>query len=288
MAESAVAEAVTAAPSEVSTPVSTDAPELVSTEETAAPASQGAETPVTGEAPKPPESYTRAELDEMYGSGKLIDPTLVSRRESLIQSENDRKAFESRELAARQAREQAAIQERRTASTRYKADVDAINAQFEEYGGPPQLLENLLAQRAALYEAEVARSVESEHRIGHRDAIMRLEGEVSLKRRDELDAMSLPDLAAELFSVSYKKGQLSGAPEGYEMKKVADWTKEKEDYAQKLLDDYKAANPLAASTSTAGWATTIGAKTYGQMTAEERATLTPEQRDALIAAQYRR
>ncbi len=248
MSEAAVAEETTTEISQVSTPVSTETPALVTEEVTAAPATQGTETPDAGAEVKPPESYTRAELDDMYGKGKLTDPTLVSRRESLLQAERDRQRFEADQLAQRQAAEQASRQARREASTRLKADVDNINAQFDEHGGPPALREQLIANRMLAYEAEIATATEVEHKQGHRDAILRLEGEVTLKRRTELDAMTLPQLAEELFTVAYKKGQTAGAPDGYVLKKASEWEAE----LKAAVDDYKAKNPGPGLPSTNG------------------------------------
>jgi hypothetical protein len=287
LSEVAVAETETVATSTPSAPVSDEAQELVSQTETAASDSEGADPPETGGETRTPDSYTRAELDEMYGKGLLNDPSLVSRRESLIQSDRDRAEADRMKLEEAHAADRAKVQAVAQAGSRYEAAIRQIREQFEEHGGPPQLQQNLEFQARQQYEREIAEGSVWFHRNEHINAIMRLEGTTdNLKRKQELGSQSLPDLAVTLSKAAEEAGFKRGKEARFEDKDVQDRIKAE---VKKQVDAWKVEHGEGAASSTEGVSSTAtGTKRYADMTAEERAALTPEQRNTLIAAQYRR
>lgn len=250
MSEVAVAETPVDT-SQVSTPPSTEAPELVSVPETAAPATQGEETPATeAETTKPLTDWTLEDFDAKVESGESLSAAEIKQRDDLTarkeQSKRDAERNESEyhsKLNTARAQSRTAA---RTSTARYFADVDNIKAQFDEHGGPPQLLQNLLQQRAVQYERELLTAKELEHKWGHVDAILRLEGDVTGKRREELESQPLDQLAKQLADASFKRGQMSGAPEGFELIKASELEDKLKKARKEGEDAYKAANPSLA------------------------------------------
>ena len=249
MSEVAVAETPVDT-SQVSTPPSTEAPELVSVPETAAPATQGEETPATEAETKPLTDWTLEDFDAKVESGESLSAAEIKQRDDLSarrdqsrrDAERNEQEYQSRLNTARAQSRTAA----RTSTARYFADVDNIKAQFDEHGGPPQLLQNLLQQRAVQYERELLTAKELEHKWGHVDAILRLEEDTSPKRREELESQPLDQLAKQLADASFKRGQMSGAPEGFELIKSSELEDKLKKARKEGEDAYKAANPSLA------------------------------------------
>lgn len=245
--------------SAVSTPPSDGVLEQASTEEIV-PDVQGEETPGTGEVEaeaRSAESYNRQELDALYKEGKLTDPSLVSRRDALIQSDNDRQARERENIARHQAEENARAQQIAQAGAQVRtALTNAYQTEIQraaETGRDPdfELIKERQERILATYE-QVTGTVHLEpHRKGVREALLRVNGD-TVQNRQAYSQMDLPDLMVELYNSAYNKGRQSGPDDDHVVMKKADFEKAKSEHAKNELDKALKARGLGAASSTAG------------------------------------
>lgn len=278
MSEAAVAEApeVVTDP-QLSTPSSDATLEVT-------PVGAGEETPETEPAPRQPDSYNLNELDSLYKDGKLGDPKLVERRETLRQAEDNRQREEARVLAEYRAAEETRVTQLAELGTQTRTNLrKAIETEIAaayQVGRDPDL--NLIAERAegilAQLEAKTKEIHLAPHEKGLRDALLRLHGDTPQNRR-AVSAMEIPDLANELYRTAYALGQNAGPNADSKVTKAAEWHKDGYHTSsyQKGVDDMKAANPTWKTVADTSTARTAGS---GLPTREQWASGTYEQRQA--------
>jgi hypothetical protein len=249
--------------SAVSTPPSDGALEQSSIEETI-PGVQGEETPDTGEtepeAPKSADSYSLQDLNELYREGKLSDPALVQRRESLVQSENDRQLRERETIARAQAEENQRLQQltslgtqvRSLLTTAYKTEIDRA----AEAGRDPdyELIRERQESILSGYEASTSAVHLEPHRKGVRDALLRINGDTA-QNRNRYANLDLPELMVELYGSAYTKGKQTGPSDDHIVMTKAEFEKAKTDHARSELDKSLKARGLGAASSTSSGGT---------------------------------
>lgn len=279
-----VAETTGTETSTAGTPPPTETPELVS-KETAAPAPQGSETPEQGEPePREADSYDLGELNQLYGQGKLDNPALVTRRESLITSAQQKWAFEQKQLADQRAADEQVLAERLSLKEDAKARLASERAKIMARPLDEETRDELLAEREnAILEEYHSKSMDAAlapHIDRLRRALLMIHGDTA-RNRQAINARDMGELLEDIYTGAWDAGRKAGPDEQHVVMTKAELEKAKSDH----LDEYKAANPLPGTVSTAGVAGSTF-KPYSQMSPEERSALTPEQRDSM-AAQYR-
>ena len=280
MSEAAVLETEAATDPQLSTPPPDATPEVT-------PVGAGSETPETEPEARQPDSYNLGELDDLYKGGKLADPVLVERRETLRQADNDRRAEQARVLAEYNAAEEQRATELANLGQTTRASLRQIIEQefttSAARGYEPNL--DLIAERAERIIGDLEAKTKdihlSPHERGLRTALLRIHGDSPQNRR-ALGAMELPDLANELYNAAYSLGQQAGPSADSKVTKTNEWHKDgyhSKSY-QQGIDAMKAANPgwslPSAPASTRGSAG-LTPETYTPGDA------TPEQVDAMTA-----
>ena len=275
MSEAAVLETEAATDPQLSTPPPDATPEVT-------PVGAGSETPETEPEARQPDSYNLTELDDLYKGGKLADPALVERRETLRQADNARRIEQQRVIAEYNAAEEQRATELAQAGTTARTslrqaiegELRAANERLRE----PDL--DLIAERAERIIGDLEAKTKdihlSPHERGLRNALLKIHGDSPQNRR-ALGAMELPDLANELYNAAYSLGQQAGPSADSKVTKTNEWHKDgyhSKSY-QQGIDAMKAANP--------GWslpsaATPVRAGAGGLPSREQWSSGTYEQR----------
>ena len=259
MSEVATAEPV-AEPSAVSTPPSTDPLELVpSPEGTAAKQDQGGEPPAPTEPPpRTPDTYDLDELNGLYGKGKLDDPALVTRRESLIKSANDRWLNEQDNLNKQRLADEARTRELTKLRDDTKTKLATERAKIMARPLDEETRDELLAERETSiiedYHSKAEAIALAPHVHGLREAVLRLQGD-TVRNRQTVNSKSLPELVQDIFDGAFEAGRKAGPDDKHVVMTLA----ERDAYAEAKLDEYKAANPLPGTVSTSGAPGSAGA-----------------------------
>jgi len=272
-----------------STPVSEASSAPPSIEESVAPGT-GTETPADeggSEAPqRTPESYGLQELNDLYKDGKLSDPALVQRRESLTQSVQQRQEWERAQIAEAETRQRQHIE---ALTSEYAGKADFIREQLNAYasGQDRELTEERIARSLMELRDKSQQIAEAPlHYNLDRLALSPTFFGDSVQNRRSLAQQTVNEKIDALIRRSYELGRNAGPDAEHVVipKKQLESDYVPQGKYKKDLDDLRSSLAGLAPPSGGGMSAG-GGKYYSQMSPEERQGLSAGDRDRLVAVE---